>query len=40
VRLQDFKQVGSALNTIAYGDAMMAAIKDYTKVQQLSGHPA
>lgn len=27
----DFKQVGSALNTIAYGDAMMAAIKDYTK---------
>jgi hypothetical protein len=30
--LQDKKQLGSALNTIAYGQAMMAAVRDYAKV--------
>jgi hypothetical protein len=30
--LQSQKQVGSALNSIAYGQAMMAAVRDYAKV--------
>jgi hypothetical protein len=30
--LQDKKQLGSALNTIAYGQAMLAAARDYAKV--------
>jgi hypothetical protein len=33
--LQSQKQVGSALNSIAYGQAMMAAVRDYAKVRQM-----
>lgn len=34
-RVQDQKQVGKALNSIAYGQAMMAAVRDYAKVRQV-----
>ena len=32
---QDAKQLGSAFKQIAYGEAMMAAIRDYSKVRVL-----
>lgn len=31
---QDAKQLGSALNTIAYGEVMKAAVRDYAKVRR------
>lgn len=31
---QDAKQLGSALNTIAYGEVMKAAVRDYVKVRR------